>query len=125
MISIVDDDESVREATKGLVRALGYNVTTYASAEDFLSSSQVNETSCVITDVQMPGVSGVELQSRLKTDGNSTPVIFITAFPDEGLRTRVLAAGAFGYLSKPFNEECLIDCLDNALKNHSRDNTEQ
>jgi FixJ family two-component response regulator len=76
MISVVDDDESVREATKGLIRSLGYNAAAYASAESFLSSNRVHETSCLITDVQMPGVSGVELQSRLKADENRTPVIF-------------------------------------------------
>jgi FixJ family two-component response regulator len=94
MISIVDDDESVREATKGLVRSLGYTAATFASAEDFLQSNQVNDTSCLITDVQMPGLSGVELQSQLIAQGNSTPMIFVTAFPEERTRARALKAGA-------------------------------
>lgn len=116
MISIVDDDESVREATKGLVRSLGYATATFASAEEYLRSDRVRDTSCLITDVQMPGMTGVELQDRLIASGKRTPVIFITAFPEENIRTRVLEAGAFGYLSKPFNDECLIECLDEALK---------
>ncbi len=116
MISIVDDDESVREATKGLIRSLGYATATFASAEEYLRSDRVRDTSCLITDVQMPGMTGVELQDRLIASGKRTPVIFVTAFPEENIRARVLEAGAFGYLSKPFNDECLIECLDEALK---------
>ena len=116
VISIVDDDESVREATKGLIRSLGYATATFASAEEYLRSDRMRDTSCLITDVQMPGMSGVELQDRLIAGGQRTPVIFMTAFPEENIRTRVLEAGAFGYLSKPFNDECLIECLDEALK---------
>ena len=116
MISIVDDDESVREATKGLVRSLGYVAETFGSAEEFLSSEHRRETSCIIADVQMPGLSGVELQSRLIAEGHRLPIIFMTAFPEDRARTRVLEAGAFGYLSKPFKEEHLILCLDRAIK---------
>lgn len=116
MISIVDDDESVREATKGLVRSLGYATATFSSAEEYLRSDRVRDTSCLITDVQMPGMTGVELQDRLIASGKRTPVIFVTAFPEDNIRARVLEAGAFGYLSKPFNDECLIECLDEALK---------
>lgn len=116
MISIVDDDESVREATKGLVRSLGYATVTFSSAEEYLRSDRVRDTSCLITDVQMPGMTGVELQDRLIASGKRTPVIFVTAFPEDNIRARVLEAGAFGYLSKPFNDECLIECLDEALK---------
>ena len=115
MISIVDDDESVREATKGLVRSLGYSTTTFASAEEFLQSRWINDTACVISDVQMPGLSGVELQSRLIAQGNRTPIIFVSAFSDERTRARVLKAGAIGFLSKPFNEERLIEYLNFAL----------
>jgi FixJ family two-component response regulator len=115
VISIVDDDESVREATKGLVRSLGYTAATFASAEDFLQSNQVNDTSCLITDVQMPGLSGVELQSQLIAQGNSTPMIFVTAFPEERTRARALKAGAIGFLTKPFNEERLIEYIHAAL----------
>ena len=115
LISIVDDDESIREATKGLVRSLGYLAATFASAEEFLSSDRVNDTHCLITDVQMPGLSGVELQRRLIAQGRPKPTIFVTASPDEKTRTRAMTAGAIGYLSKPFSEESLIACLDTAL----------
>jgi FixJ family two-component response regulator len=116
MISIVDDDEAVREATKGLVRSLGYDAATFATAEDFLRSNRVHETSCLITDVQMPCLSGVELQSHLLAQGDRTPVIFITAFPEERTRARAMKAGAIGFLSKPFEEESLIQHLHAALK---------
>jgi FixJ family two-component response regulator len=117
-ISIVDDDESVREATRALVRALGYGALTFASAEEFLSSDHVDETCCLITDVQMTGLSGVELQKRLIAEGRRVPVIFITAFPDERTRSRALDAGAIGFLSKPFSDENLIHCLDRALADY-------
>jgi FixJ family two-component response regulator len=116
LISIVDDDESMREATKGLVRSLGYHAATFSSAEEFLSSDLVHRTSCLITDMQMPGgLSGADLQHRLISQGRCMPTIFVTAFPDEKIRARVLTAGAIGYLSKPFTEESLITCLDTAL----------
>src|ERR1700690_1492442 len=115
LISIVDDDESQRESTEGLVRSLGYKAATFASAEEFLQSDSVDNTSCLITDVQMPGLSGIELQRGLIARGVEMPTIFITAFPEEGTRLRALTAGAFGYLGKPFSEESLIKCLDKAL----------
>ena len=115
MISIVDDDESVREATKELVRSLGYSATAFASAEDFLQSEQLSTTDCLISDVQMPGLSGIDLQRRLIADGHHMPIIFITAFPDERARARALGAGAVGFLMKPFREESLIECLGQAL----------
>ncbi len=102
LISIVDDDESMRESTKGLVRSLGYQATAFVSAEEFLQ-------------VQMPGLSGIDLQSWLIDRGIQMPTIFITAFPDEGTRLRAATAGAVGYLDKPFSEESLIRCLDTAL----------
>ena len=116
LITIVDDNESVREATKALVRSLGYNVATFASAEEYLQSDCVDNSSCLITDLQMPGMSGADLQDRLIADGCDTPVIFMTAFSEEKIRTRVMSAGAVGFLSKPFSEEGLIECLDKALK---------
>jgi len=115
MISIIDDDPSVREATDGLVRSLGYRATTFASAEDFLQSDRVHDTSCLITDVHMPGLSGTELQSELIARGNRMPIIFISAFSEEGICRRVLEAGAIGFLSKPFDEERLIKHLETAL----------
>jgi FixJ family two-component response regulator len=116
MISIVDDDEAVREATKGLVRSLGYNVSTFASAEEFLQSDRVRETSCLITDLQMPGITGIELQDRLIAGGHSMPIIFITAYPEETARLRAMKAGAVCFMSKPYSDDHLIGCLDRALK---------
>jgi FixJ family two-component response regulator len=115
LISIIDDDESMRESTKGLVRALGYQAATFASAEEFLQSDSMGNTSCLITDVQMPGLSGIDLQRGLIARGIQMPTIFITAFPEEGTRLRALTAGAVGYLGKPFSEESLVSCLDKAL----------
>ena len=116
VISIVDDDDSVREATKFIVNSLGYTTATFASAEEFLRSDCVHDTLCLITDVQMPGLNGLELQRRLVEDGHRIPVIFITAFPEEGIRTRALAAGACGFLEKPYDDQSLIGCLEAALK---------
>src|SRR6516162_10342320 len=104
MISIIDDDPSVRVATDGLVRSLGYRAATFASAEEYLQSDCMSDTSCVIADIQMPGLSGVELQSLLIARGSRTPMIFVTAFPEERIRKQVLEAGAIGFLSKPFDE---------------------
>ena len=115
VISIIDDDPSVRKATDGLVRSLGYRCLTFASAEDFLQSDHLDDTSCVITDVQMPGLSGVELQSELNARGAHMPIIFITAFPEDRVRRCVLEAGAIGFLSKPFEEAVLIEHLQAAL----------
>ena len=115
-MSIVDDDESVREATKGLVRSLGYLATTFASAEEFLSSDHLNRTSCLITDVQMPGLSGVDLQDRLVSTGREMPTIFVTAFPDAKSERQALRAGAIAYLRKPIEETHLLEHIDTALK---------
>ena len=119
VISIVDDDQSVREATSALVRSLGFTAVTFASAEDFLGSGRLDETSCLITDLQMPGLSGDELQSRLIAQGCRMPVICVTAFPETKVRARMLEAGAVGFLSKPFNEECLVSCLTTALQGYN------
>jgi FixJ family two-component response regulator len=119
VISIVEDDPSVREATKDLIRWLGYSVATFATAEEYLGSDRVQDTSCLIADIQMPGMSGADLQDRLIADGRLTPIIFMTAFPDPKVRARVLQAGACGFLTKPFNDDTLIDCLDKALGNEA------
>jgi FixJ family two-component response regulator len=115
MISIVDDDDFVRESIGTLVESLGYEVATFDSAERFLESERLPQTSCLITDLQMPGLSGLDLQGRLVADGHCIPVIFVTAFPDEKFRVRAMSAGAVGFLSKPFDESLLISCLDSAL----------
>jgi FixJ family two-component response regulator len=125
MISIVDDDEAVREATKGLVRSLGYAASTFASAGEFLASDRLQDTSCLITDLNMPGMSGVELQDRLIADGCRVPIIFITAFPDERVRARAMNAGAVCFMSKPYSQDRLIGCLENALRGPGTEATER
>lgn len=115
VISVVDDDASIRVATDSLLRARGYTVSTFPSAAEFLRSSQLDETSCVITDVRMPDMSGVELQTVVRNQGRSTPFIFITAFPEESARLRALHDGAVCFLSKPFDAPTLIRCVEAAL----------
>jgi FixJ family two-component response regulator len=115
LISIVDDDVTVREATADLINALGYAASTFASAEQFLNSDKIDETDCLITDLQMPGMDGLSLQSRLLKEGRKTPVIFITAFPKESVRARALAAGAIAFLTKPFEEDLLVRSLEIAF----------
>lgn len=119
MIAIVDDDESVREATKSLVRSLGYQAATFGSAEEFLESPKMTDTECLITDVKMTGLSGVELYDRLIADGYNMPTIFISAFPDQRVQQHVLGNGAIGYLHKPFPEDRLIECIETALEGRS------
>jgi FixJ family two-component response regulator len=118
VISIVDDDGSVRAATYNLVRSLGYVVHAFASAGEFLQSPFLHDTSCVIADVQMPTMSGLELQARLLAGGNRVPFIFITAFSTEKDRAQAMKAGASCFLTKPFTDEALINCLDAALQEH-------
>lgn len=113
-ICIIDDDESFREALRSLVGLLGYHVDAFQSAEDFLESDVVDRASCVISDVQMSGMSGIELRRLMLTTGRHTPFIFVTAFPDEGARTRALRDGAIGYLGKPMQEASLLACLEKA-----------
>jgi FixJ family two-component response regulator len=123
-ISIIDDDRIVREAIADLVQSLGYEAATFESAEQFLASGAVAETSCLITDLQMPGQSGLELQKQLLAEGHRTPVIFVTAFAEEKFRNRAMTAGAVAFLSKPFRDDTLIDCVKNALNstiNHADD----
>ena len=115
-IAIIDDDASVRTSTSSLVRSYGYAAHTFASAEDFLQSERVNDTACVISDVRMPEMSGIELQSHLLSGGHRIPFIFITAFLDETNFARAMKAGAICFLTKPFDGPCLIAYLDGALK---------
>ena len=119
MIAIVDDDSSAREAANRFIKSLGYPTVTFASAEEFLGSGRLRDTDCLITDVQMPGMGGVGLQDHLMANGHSTPIILVTAYPKESVRAHALDAGAFGFLSKPFTEESLIECLDRALERNT------
>jgi FixJ family two-component response regulator len=115
IISVIDDDPSVRTATARLLRSMGFSVYAFASAQEFLSSPQLRQTSCVIADVQMPGMTGVELQDYLIAHDHSMPVIFITAFPHDRVRERAINAGAVCFLSKPFDEARLLECVEQAL----------
>lgn len=115
VISIIDDDPSVREATQSLVRSLGYSAQVFSSAEEYLQSGPARDCACVITDLHMPGMSGAELQDHLIAEGCRIPMIFVTAYFEERARDRVMDAGAFGFLRKPFSDESLIECLDKAI----------
>ena len=115
MIAIVDDDKSVRAAMASLVRSLGYNHAAFDSAEEFLKSGKISDTSCLITDVQMPGLTGIDLQERLIAKGHRIPVIFLTGYPDENVRKRAIKAGAVAFLGKPCDSDHLLGCLENAL----------
>ena len=116
LISIVDDDESVRESVSSLVRSAGFGTTVFASAEEFLNSAQLRDTACLILDLRMPGMSGLELQRRLSDADYRIPIIFITAQRDEGDRMQALKAGAVDFLYKPFSENALLKAVDTALQ---------
>ena len=116
VISIIDDDPSVRTATYNLLRSFGYAVHTFESAKAFLQSPQLAETSCAIVDVRMPEMSGLDMQAHLRAQGKSLPLIFITAVPDASAHARAFAAGASGFLTKPFDKDTLIGCISNALR---------
>jgi FixJ family two-component response regulator len=120
VVSIIDDDESCREAIAGLMKWLGVDVQIFASAIEFLASSDAAGSSCVITDVQMPHMTGIELHERLTALGYAIPTILITAYPNDAARDRVLAAGVVCYLSKPFDKDALIECVRAALRPQAR-----
>jgi FixJ family two-component response regulator len=115
-ISIVDDDEAVREALKSLLKSVGFQADTFASAEEFLSSGQLPCTACLILDVRMPGMSGVELHDRLSASHRGLPVVFISAHADDDARARALENGAVGFLQKPFSDEALLGAIDAAVR---------
>ena len=115
VIAIVDDDASVREAMVGLMRALGFLAEAFPCAEDFLKSDGPQHTSCLIADVRMPGMSGLELHRRLVASGKPIPTVLVTAHADDGVRARALRAGIIGYLTKPFREDDLLGCIRSAL----------
>jgi FixJ family two-component response regulator len=116
LISVVDDDDSVRESLGGLIRSVGFAVKVFASAEEFLNSDHLRNTDCLILDVRMPGMNGLELQRQLAASYCKIPIIFITAHGDEEVRSRALNGGAVDYLLKPFSEEALLNAIDAALK---------
>ena len=116
LISIVEDDQPFRDSMRKLVTLLGYNVETFPSAADFLGSPLVPETACLVTDVQMPGMTGVELHRHLIDAGYLIPTILVTAYPDEGVRDRALNDGVVCYLSKPVDDGHLERCLRSAVQ---------
>jgi len=113
---VVDDDESVRESVPDLLREFGFAARAFSSAPEFLSSGCVDETSCLILDIAMPGMSGPELQQELKRRGHEIPIIFITGRKDEAIRARVLKQGAAAFLLKPFSDEALLAAIKMALQ---------
>ena len=115
LIVIVDDDESMRSALQGLMKEAGFQAMTFASAEEFLNSGEQKGTACLIADIRMPGMSGLDLQSKLNRDRLRIPIIFITALGDEKLRMQALRAGAVEFLSKPLDDDALLDIVRAAL----------
>ena len=115
IVSIIDDDASVRAGMEALVNSIGFKACVFDSAEKFLRSSRIEDTSCLVTDVQMPGMNGLDLQGQLVAQGRRIPIIFITAFPEQKGRERALAAGAFAYLEKPFAGETMTGLLRKAM----------
>jgi FixJ family two-component response regulator len=116
LVSIVDDDESVRESLPDLLRQFGFAAKAFSSAEAFLASNVVSETSCLVVDITMPGMSGPELQQELRRRRYEIPIVFITSLGDESVRPRLLAEGAVECLFKPFSETALLDALNAALR---------
>jgi len=116
VIAIVDDDESVRDGTVDLIESMGFIAWAFARAEDFARSDRLHEISCLISDIRMPGMTGLELYNQLVKSGHDIPTILITAFPRERDRTRAQRAGVICYLTKPFNEDELLDCVRAALR---------
>ena len=117
VVAIVDDDETVRSALLRTMKAAGLNARAFASAEEFLTSKQQGETGCLIADIRMPGMSGLELQARLEADHWQIPILFISAHGDEEMRLQALRAGAVEFLTKPFDRKVLLDHVRAALGN--------
>lgn len=111
MVAVVDDDESIRTALKELLRSVGLPAQAFASAEDFIKSGQQQRTGCLIVDISMPGMSGLELQAKLNADHCRIPTIFITAHGDEKMRMQALRAGAVEFVTKPFDDEALLETV--------------
>ena len=116
LISVVDDDESVRRTTTLLIESFGFRAAAFESAETFLNSGHLHDTSCLIVDVQMPGMDGLQLQSHLAAAGCGIPIIFITAYESKDSRQRAMQAGAAAFLGKPFSDEQLLQIIRSALR---------
>ena len=118
VISIIDDDASVRAAEARLLTSMGFVVHAFASAQEFLASPRLRDSLCIVADVEMPGMSGLELQDHLIAHGASIPVIFVTGGPEDSIRERAMKGGAVCFLSKPFDEASLLECVERTLKDH-------
>jgi FixJ family two-component response regulator len=116
LISVVDDDESIRRTTTRLIESFGFRAAAFESAEGFLKSSQLHDTSCLIVDVRMPGMDGLQLQSQLAAAGCRIPIIFVTAYDDKESRRRAMQAGAVAFLGKPFSDEQLLQAIRSTLR---------
>lgn len=116
LVAVVDDDRSIQSALKDLLESVGLLSESFGSAEEFLASAQLNQTACLVLDIRMPGMSGLDLQARLKTQGRHIPIIFITARGDTQTKTRAMKAGALEFLSKPFNDDVLLERVRAALR---------
>jgi FixJ family two-component response regulator len=116
LISLVDDDESIRRTTTLLIQSFGFQAAAFESAESFLKSGQLHETSCLIVDVQMPGMNGIQLQRHLAASGYKLPIIFITAYDNKESRQQAMQAGAVAFLSKPFNDKHLLETIRATLR---------
>jgi FixJ family two-component response regulator len=119
-VAIVDDDESIRAALQGFMKEAGLPAQSFASAEEFLASGALNQVGCLVADIRMPGMSGLELQARLNAERHRIPIVFITAHGDENMKMQALRAGAVELLAKPFNEEVLLECVRTAMENRAR-----
>jgi FixJ family two-component response regulator len=115
LISVIDDDESVRRTTKRLIESFGFRAVAFESAENFLSSGRLDDTSCLIVDVQLPGMNGLKLQSQLAAADCQIPIIFITAYDNKESRRRAMRAGAVAFLGKPFSDEQLLQWIRSAV----------
>ena len=120
LISLVDDDESIRRTTTLLIQSFGFQAAAFESAESLLMSSQLQETSCLIVDVQMPGMNGLQLQRYLAASGYKIPIIFVTAYDNKESRQQAMQAGAVAFLSKPFNDELLLETIRATLRDGER-----
>ena len=116
LVAIVDDDDLMRGALQGMLKSVGLPSQAFASAEEFLTSGQLRQTACLIADIRMPGMSGLELQAKLNAEHCRIPTIFITAHGDEKMRMRALRAGAVEFLAKPFDDEALLETVRAALE---------
>jgi FixJ family two-component response regulator len=118
LISVVDDDEAIRRTTTFLIESFGFRAASFESAESFLKSVELHDTSCLLVDVQMPGINGLELQAELAAAGSGIPIIFITAYDSRDMRRQAMQAGAVAFLAKPFNDEQLLQTVRTALMAH-------